>query len=47
MRITVLGAGAWGTALARILHENLHEGALWGHDAGPLDELRANGSNDR
>ncbi|MEO8429815.1 MAG: NAD(P)H-dependent glycerol-3-phosphate dehydrogenase [Verrucomicrobiota bacterium] len=47
MRITVLGAGAWGTALARILHENLHEVALWGHDAGHLDELRAKGVNER
>jgi glycerol-3-phosphate dehydrogenase (NAD(P)+) len=47
MRITVLGAGGWGTALARILHENLHEVALWGHDAGHLDEMRAKGVNER
>ena len=47
MRITVLGAGGWGTALARILHENRHEVVLWGHDAGHLDEMRAKGVNER
>ena len=31
MQITVLGAGAWGTALAKLLHEAGHEVVLWGH----------------
>ena len=31
MRITVLGAGAWGTTLAKIAHEGGHELTLWGH----------------
>ena len=31
MRITVLGAGAWGTTLAKIAHEAGHELTLWGH----------------
>ena len=30
MRITVLGAGAWGTTLAKIAHEAGHEITLWG-----------------
>jgi glycerol-3-phosphate dehydrogenase (NAD(P)+) len=38
MNVTVLGAGAWGTALALVLHENGHRLTLWGHD--PL-HLRA------
>ena len=29
MRITVLGAGAWGTALAKILQENGNAVTLW------------------
>ena len=44
MRIAVLGAGAWGTALA-IAFAARHEVALWGRDAARIDEmarLRAN-----
>ena len=40
MRITVLGAGAWGTALARVLHENGNAVALWDINAETLAELR-------
>ena len=47
MRITILGAGAWGTALARLLHQGGHQVALWGHIAEWLDEIRQTGRNDR
>ena len=40
MRITVLGAGAWGLALAKVLHENGNEVTVWNHRAEPFDELR-------
>ncbi len=40
MKITVLGAGAWGTALAKVLHENGNAVTLWNHRAELLDELR-------
>jgi len=40
MKITVLGAGAWGTALAKVLHENGNAVTLWDIDAETLDELR-------
>ncbi len=40
MRITVLGAGAWGTALAKVLHENGNAVALWDISAETLAELR-------
>src|SRR5208282_3270382 len=46
MRITVLGAGAWGTALARLLHLGGHEVTLWGHDRVALEEVRASGRNE-
>jgi glycerol-3-phosphate dehydrogenase (NAD(P)+) len=47
MKTTVLGAGAWGTALARLLHQANHPVTLWGHNAAHLAELRATGRNDR
>lgn len=32
MNIAILGAGAWGTALAMVLNENGHQVRVWGHD---------------
>ncbi len=40
MKITVLGTGAWGTALAKVLHENGNAVALWDVDGETLEELR-------
>ena len=47
MNITILGAGAWGTALARLLHQGKHHVTLWGHIPAWLDEIRQTGRNDR
>jgi glycerol-3-phosphate dehydrogenase (NAD(P)+) len=47
MNITILGAGAWGTALARLLHQGKHQVTLWGHMPEWLDEIRQTGRNDR
>ncbi len=47
MNITVLGAGAWGTALAKLLRESGHAVTLWGHDAAHLAEVRSRGRNER
>lgn len=47
MRVTVLGAGAWGTALARLLHQGGFETQLWGHDAAHLEEIRRTRRNER
>jgi glycerol-3-phosphate dehydrogenase (NAD(P)+) len=46
VKVAVLGAGAWGTALARVLHANRHEIAIWGRNAEALRELAA-GRNER
>jgi len=46
MRITVLGAGAWGTALAKTLHENGNAVTLWDLKPAALEEIRA-GRNER
>jgi len=47
MKITVLGAGAWGTSLARLLRQGDHQVTLWGHVADWLDEIRRTGRNER
>jgi len=47
MNVTVLGAGAWGTALARLLHQCHHQVTLWGHEPAHLDEIRGTGRNER
>jgi Glycerol-3-phosphate dehydrogenase len=47
MKITVLGAGAWGTALSRLLQNSTHRVTLWGHDHQVLQDMRQTGRNDR
>jgi glycerol-3-phosphate dehydrogenase (NAD(P)+) len=47
MRITVLGAGAWGTALARMLALGRHEVTLWDYFADNLAEIQRTGRNER
>lgn len=47
MKITVLGAGAWGTSLARLLQTSGHAITLWGHDADHLKAMQAEGCNSR
>ncbi|WP_157263565.1 NAD(P)H-dependent glycerol-3-phosphate dehydrogenase [Azohydromonas aeria] len=46
MRISVLGAGAWGTALA-VQAAARHEVLLWARDAGQAQALRAQRRNER
>jgi glycerol-3-phosphate dehydrogenase (NAD(P)+) len=40
MRIGVLGVGAWGAALAKVLHENGNSVTLWDRNAALLEELQ-------
>ena len=40
MNVAVLGAGAWGTALAKVLHENGNAVTLWDVNTATLEELR-------
>jgi glycerol-3-phosphate dehydrogenase (NAD(P)+) len=47
MKVTILGAGAWGTALATLLGKNGRSVTLWGHDQACLDEMRRTGRNER
>ena len=44
-KVTVLGAGSWGTALAMVLADNGHEVRLWGHNSTRIDEINQQHTN--
>jgi glycerol-3-phosphate dehydrogenase (NAD(P)+) len=44
-KVTVLGAGSWGTALAMVLADNGHEVRLWGHNPSQIDEINQQHTN--
>lgn len=46
MRIAVLGAGAWGTALAKVLQENGNSVVLWDLNAASLEQIQ-HGRNEK
>jgi len=45
MNVTVIGAGAWGTALANLLCQNEHAVTLWGHNPKHLAHVRETREN--
>jgi glycerol-3-phosphate dehydrogenase (NAD(P)+) len=45
MKITVLGAGSWGTTLALVLHDNHHEVSLWTFESEQADIIREKREN--
>lgn len=47
MNVTVLGAGAWGTALAKLLADSGNRVTLWGHSPENLEAIRFAGRNER
>ena len=47
MKVAVLGAGAWGTALSKILIEGGHEVALWARHPERVATLATTGINER
>jgi len=47
MKITVLGAGAWGTALARMLAARQHAVTLWDYFPETVEAIRQTGRNER
>lgn len=47
MKITVLGAGAWGTALARMLAVRQHAVTLWDFFPETVESIRRTGRNER
>jgi glycerol-3-phosphate dehydrogenase (NAD(P)+) len=47
MRCAVVGAGAWGTALANLLAENEHEVTLWAYEADVAEGINDHHENRR
>jgi glycerol-3-phosphate dehydrogenase (NAD(P)+) len=47
MRVAVIGAGGWGTALANLLCHNRNTVTLWGHNAENLYAIQSAGFNQR
>lgn len=47
MKVAVIGAGAWGTALAAVLSRNGHHVTLWAHNPAQLRALEKEGRNER
>ncbi len=47
VKITVLGAGSYGTALAICLARNGHQTLLWGRDADHIKQMAETGSNEK
>lgn len=47
MRVAVLGAGSWGTALAALLARNGHQTLLWGRNAEQVRTINENHENTR
>ncbi|MGX8797893.1 NAD(P)H-dependent glycerol-3-phosphate dehydrogenase [Fusibacter sp. JL298sf-3] len=46
MKVTVIAAGSWGTALALVLNENGHDVCLWSKDAEQVATIRKTRLND-
>ena len=42
MNVAVLGAGTWGTALAKVLDSNSHNVTLWHYKQSFVDYLESN-----
>ena len=47
MKITVMGSGAWGTALAMVLVDNGHDVTLWTYKAQQAEQMRSERVNPR
>lgn len=47
MKCAVMGAGAWGTALANLLAENGHETAIWSYEQDVADSISTSHENPR
>jgi len=47
LRVAVLGAGSWGTALAALIARHGHDTVLWGRDADGVDALNRLHENPR
>lgn len=47
MKVAVIGAGAWGTALANLLAENEHDVMLWAYEPDVVESINRHAENRR
>lgn len=47
MKAAILGAGAWGTALAMVLHRNQHQVTIWAREPAALAAMQSTRCNER
>lgn len=47
MKITLLGTGAWGTALAKVLATGPNQLTVWGHSAAHVEEMARTRRNEK
>lgn len=47
MRVAVIGAGAWGTALANLLAQKEHDVCLWAYERDAVEEINRDHENRR
>ena len=45
MKVTVIGDGGWGTALAMVLNRNGHDTTVWGPFQEGIEEIKTAGEN--
>lgn len=45
MKVTVIGTGSWGTALAQVLFDSGHRVLLWGRNPEVIEEINQKGTN--
>src|SRR5690606_7086493 len=46
-KVTVVGAGSWGTALALVLADNDHEVRIWSHRKEQVEEINTKHTNSK
>lgn len=46
-KVTVFGAGSWGTALATVLAENGHDTLIWSHRENQAEEINSQHTNEK
>lgn len=46
-KVTVIGAGSWGTALASVLVENGHDVLIWSRSQDQVDEINQDHTNEK